>query len=51
VGEAGLGFDQREELPELLDRLVEELDVRRAAIRSPRLADVADRYLQTLGLA
>jgi glycosyltransferase involved in cell wall biosynthesis len=51
VGEAGLGFDGREELPELLDRLVEELDERRAAIRVPRLVDVADRYLETLGLA
>jgi glycosyltransferase involved in cell wall biosynthesis len=51
VGEAGLGFDDREELPELLDRLVEELGKRRAAIRVPRLVDVADRYLETLGLA
>ena len=51
VGEAGLGFDDRGELSELLDRLVEELDERRAAIRVPSLADVADRYLETLGLA
>ena len=51
VGEAGLGFEHREELPGLLDRLVEELDERRAAIRVPSLADVADRYLETLGLA
>ena len=51
VGEAGLGYDEREELPELLDRLVAELDERRAAIRVPSLAEVADRYLETLGLA
>jgi predicted transcriptional regulator len=51
VGEAGLGFDDPEELPERLDRLVAELDRRRAAIRVPSLADVADRYLETLGLA
>jgi len=51
VGEAGLGFDEREELPELLDRLVAELDERRAAIRVPSLTDVADRYLERLGLA
>jgi glycosyltransferase involved in cell wall biosynthesis len=51
VGEAGLGFDDREELPELLDRLVAELDERRAAIRVPSLPEVADRYLETLGLA
>jgi glycosyltransferase involved in cell wall biosynthesis len=50
VGEAGLGFDDREELPELLDRLARELDERRAAIRVPSLAEVADRYLETLGL-
>jgi glycosyltransferase involved in cell wall biosynthesis len=51
VGDAGLGFDEREELPELLDRLVAELDERRAAIRLPRLAEVADGYLDALGLA
>jgi glycosyltransferase involved in cell wall biosynthesis len=51
AGDAGLCFDEREELPELLDRLVRELDERRAAIRVPRLAEVADRYLDALGLA
>jgi len=51
VGDAGLGYDDQEELPGLLDRLVGELDARRAAIRVPRLADVADRYLETLDLA
>jgi glycosyltransferase involved in cell wall biosynthesis len=50
VGEAGLGFDDREELPALLDRLAAELDERRAAIRVPSLTEVADRYLETLGL-
>ena len=51
VGDAGLGYDERDELPELLDRLAAELDERRAAIRVPRLAEVADRYLDALGLA
>jgi glycosyltransferase involved in cell wall biosynthesis len=51
AGDAGVGFDEREELPELLDRLAGELDERRAAIRVPRLAEVADRYLDVLGLA
>jgi glycosyltransferase involved in cell wall biosynthesis len=50
VREAGLGFDDREELPELLDRLVAELDERRAAIRVPALHEVADRYLEALGV-
>ena len=36
VGEAGLGFDEAEELPPLLDRLVGELGERRAAIRCRR---------------
>jgi glycosyltransferase involved in cell wall biosynthesis len=48
VGEAGLGFDDPEELPGVLARLAAELDARRAAIRVPALADVADRYLAVL---
>jgi glycosyltransferase involved in cell wall biosynthesis len=48
VGEGGLGFDEPEELPDVLRRLREELDDRRAAIRVPALADVADRYLELL---
>jgi glycosyltransferase involved in cell wall biosynthesis len=48
VGEAGLGFDEPEELPGVLDALVAELDDRRAAIHVPALSDVADRYLEVL---
>jgi glycosyltransferase involved in cell wall biosynthesis len=51
VGEGGLPFREDAELPELLDRLVAELEERRAAIRIPSLAEVADRYLAVLGLA
>jgi glycosyltransferase involved in cell wall biosynthesis len=51
VGAAGFGFSDPDELPELLDRLVEEYDERRRMIRVPTLADVADRYLAVLGLA
>ncbi len=50
VGEGGLPFSFPEELPEVLDRLVRELEERRAAIRVPSLAEVADRYLEVLGL-
>ena len=50
VGDAGLGFDDVEELPGLLERLPAELEGLRAAIRVPRLSDVADRYLDVLGL-
>jgi glycosyltransferase involved in cell wall biosynthesis len=48
VGEAGIGFDDAEELPGVLAKLGAELDARRSAIRVPALADVADRYLQVL---
>lgn len=51
VGEAGFGFSDSDELPELLERLVEEYDERRSMIQVPALADVADRYLAVLGLA
>lgn len=48
VGEGGLPFSSAEELPAVLDRLVEELEERRAAIRVPSLTEVADRYLEVL---
>ena len=49
VGEAGVGFESAEEVPAALEALREELEPRRAAIRIPSLADVADRYLDVLG--
>jgi len=48
VGEAGLPFEEAEEVPAVLDRLVAELEDRRAAIRLRPLAEVADRYLEVL---
>jgi len=48
VGEAGIGFDDAEELPAVFARLAAEVDARRGAIRVPALADVADRYLDVL---
>ena len=48
VGEAGIGFDDAEELPEAFARLAAELELRRASIRVPALSDVADRYLDVL---
>jgi glycosyltransferase involved in cell wall biosynthesis len=50
VGEGGLGFSDPDELPSLLDRLVDEYEERRSEIRVPALAEVADRYLDVLGL-
>lgn len=48
VGDAGLPFTSPEELPDVLDRLVAELEARRAAISIPKLTEVADRYLEVL---
>ncbi len=48
VGEAGIGFDEAEEVPEALARLAQDLDERRAAIRIPSLREVADRYVELL---
>ena len=48
VGEAGIGFEEAEELPGVFAQLALELDTRRKAIRVPPLADVADRYLAVL---
>jgi glycosyltransferase involved in cell wall biosynthesis len=50
VGEGGLAFRHDEELPEVVDRLVRELDERRAAISLHPVSWVADRYLEVLGL-
>jgi glycosyltransferase involved in cell wall biosynthesis len=50
VGEGGLAFRADEELGGVLDRLVAELDERRAAIATPSIESVADRYLDVLGL-
>jgi len=51
VGEGGLPFRADEELPEVLDRLVEGIEMRRAAISIPAITDVATRYLEVLGLS
>jgi glycosyltransferase involved in cell wall biosynthesis len=50
VGDAGIGFGSPDEIPEQLERLIDELEARRAEIRVPSLADVADRYLEVLHL-
>ena len=48
VGAAGRAFTDRDELPDVLGKLAEEIEERRAAIRVPSLADVAARYLEVL---
>jgi glycosyltransferase involved in cell wall biosynthesis len=51
VGEGGVPFDADDEIPDALDRLVAELDRRRSAIHVRSISEVADRYLDVLGLA
>ena len=50
VGEAGFGYEDRAEIPGLLERLAGEYGERRERISISPLAEVADRYLEALGL-
>jgi glycosyltransferase involved in cell wall biosynthesis len=50
VGEAGLGFSSQEEIPELLNRLIDEYEEHQAKIAVSKLAEVADQYLAVMGL-
>jgi glycosyltransferase involved in cell wall biosynthesis len=50
VGDAGFGFDRREEIPGLLERLAREYAERQAAISLPTLEELVDGYLEVLGL-
>lgn len=51
VGDAGVPFETAEELPAAVERVAREYDRYRAAIRAPRLADVASRYLVVMGMS
>jgi len=50
VKEAGFSFTDQAEIPELLDRLVEEYEYRQALISLPTIDEIADGYLEVLGL-
>ncbi|MGI8421256.1 MAG: glycosyltransferase [Gaiellaceae bacterium] len=50
VKEAGFGFLDREEIPALLERLVEEYEDRQARIDLPSVEEIADQYLDALDL-
>jgi glycosyltransferase involved in cell wall biosynthesis len=50
VGDGGLPFHEDPDVPDVLARLLGDLEERRRAIRVPALADVADAYLALLGL-
>jgi len=51
VGDGGLAFHADEELPDVLERLVQGIDAYRAAISVPSISSVADRSLDALGIA
>ena len=50
VGDAGYGFESREEIPGLLERLGDNYEQVRGAINVPRLARVGTAYLKAMGL-
>jgi glycosyltransferase involved in cell wall biosynthesis len=47
---AGLAFREKEEIPALLEQLVQEYEQRQAAISLPTLEEIVDGYLDVLGL-
>jgi len=51
VSEAGFGFHSVEEIPLLLDRLVDEYEERQIKISFSTLEQVADRYLSVMGIS
>ena len=50
VGEAGLGFDSADEIPQLIDRMVGEIGNFRQKIRVPQIEEIAGLYLTWLGI-
>jgi glycosyltransferase involved in cell wall biosynthesis len=47
---AGLGFCRADQVPELLDRLVDEYEERQAQVSVPSLTEVTQKYLESMGL-
>jgi glycosyltransferase involved in cell wall biosynthesis len=50
VGEAGFSFDEETQIPALLERMRDEHEARQSRISLPTLAEIADQYLDLLGL-
>ena len=50
AGEAGLGFEKEEEIPVLLEQMALEIRDFQKKINMPKIEDVAERYLDVLGL-
>lgn len=49
VGQAGFCFNEKEEIPELIDRLVGEYDSRRDEISIPSIQEVVEQYISAAG--
>lgn len=45
VGDAGIGFECAEEIPDKLFQLIQEYEVRQSRIRIPSIREIADAYL------
>ncbi|MGD9781179.1 MAG: glycosyltransferase family 4 protein [Kiritimatiellia bacterium] len=50
TGEAGLGFEKAEDIPALMDQMEKGIEEFRRKICSTRIEDVADQYLEVMGL-
>jgi glycosyltransferase involved in cell wall biosynthesis len=50
VGEAGFCFDKKEEIPEMIDQLAGEYQIRQQKIHIPAITEVTDRYLAVGGI-
>lgn len=50
VGDAGFGFESPEEIPALLNQLVDEYEYRQGQIAIPTIEEVGDRYLAAMGI-
>ncbi len=50
VGSGGIGFDQMEELPSCLEKLISDYSNFQRAICVPKLSEIASRYRMVLGI-
>lgn len=50
VREAGLGFEEQNQIPALLTKLVDEYEIRQKKISIPSIAEVTHAYLNAMGL-
>ena len=49
VGGAGFGFDAKEQIPELLEKVARDYDAVRARVTAPCISEIAADYLKIMG--